>query len=188
MNMHNLITLFEGLLVGYVVARLIRYIWSKNNKKEEIEFEYDANVEESNQIDYTDFDEKMFEQVRNGEKYQHFLNISNHADCALIRSMLASADIYSYIENEKMNGAYGGIANTMNQLFCIKLYILQKDYDEALEIVSDFIKNIVERLSKGSDKSKFKKTLLTLASIAAAPYSIDKDNELLGITIMPKEK
>lgn len=139
-------------------------------------------------IDYTDFGDKMFEQVQDGKKYQHFLNIGNRADCALIRSMLSSADIYSYTENEKVNTLYGGFAGIINQMFCIKLYILTDDYEEALEIVSDFIKSKIARLSKKSDKTKFEKTLKTLAKITAAPYLVDKEDELLGITIMPKEK
>lgn len=139
-------------------------------------------------IDYTDFGDKMFEQVQDGKKYQHFLNIGNRADCALIRSMLSSADIYSYTENEKVNTLYGGFAGAINQMLCIKLYILTDDYEEALEIVTDFIKSKIARLSKKSDKSKFEKTLKTLAKIAAAPYLVDKEDEFLGITIMPKEK
>lgn len=150
-----------------------------------------ANIKDDvgeEKIDYTDFEDKMIDQVQDGKKYQHFLNIGNRADCALIRSMLSSADIYSYTENEKVNTLYGGFAGTINQMFCIKLYILTDDYEEALEIVSDFIKSKIARLSKKSDKSKFEKTLKTLAKIAAAPYLVDKEDELLGITIMPKEK
>lgn len=149
------------------------------------------NIEDNvgeEKIDYTDFEDKMFEQVQDGKKYQHFLNIGNRADCALIRSMLSSADIYSYTENEKVNALYGGFAGAINQMFCIKLYILTEDYEEALEIVTDYIKSKIERLSKKSDKSKFEKTLKTLAKIAVAPYLVDKEDELLGIKIMPKEK
>ncbi|MBQ0002689.1 MAG: hypothetical protein KBT21_04045 [Treponema sp.] len=73
-------------------------------------------------------------------------------------------------------------------MFCIKLYILVEDYDEALEIVTDYLKSKISKLNKESEDKKYKETLKKLASIAAAPYCIDKDEEFCGIAIMKKEK
>ncbi|MBC6719042.1 hypothetical protein [Treponema sp. Marseille-Q4130] len=62
----------------------------------------ETNVNEKN-IDYSKFEELFFENVRKGEKYQHFLNLSSQLDCMLIRSILASMKIPTYVEGENMN-------------------------------------------------------------------------------------
>ena len=53
-------------------------------------------------IDYTSFEEKFFEEVRNGKKYQHFLNLCSQMDCMFIRSVLSSMNIPTYIEGENV--------------------------------------------------------------------------------------
>lgn len=174
------------LVIIWILFIIVKYILDKIFDKFRNENANDDVGEEI--IDYTDFEDKMIEQVQDGKKYQHFLNIANKTDCALIRSMLSSAEIYSYTEHEKANELYGGFAATINQMFCIKLYILVEDYDEALEIVTDYLKSKISKLNKESEDKKYKETLKKLASIAAAPYCIDKDEEFCGIAIMKKEK
>jgi len=65
----------------------------------------DDNINEINgkNIDYSKFEESFFENVRKGKKYQHFLNLSSQLDCMLIRSILASMKIPTYVEGENMN-------------------------------------------------------------------------------------
>lgn len=135
-------------------------------------------------IDYTPFQEIFFEKVREGEDYQHFLKIASQIDCSILRSILSSAKIPTYVEGENTNGIYGGGANLLNNLFSIRLYILTKDYDEALLIVTDFIKNKVERLAENGDDKPFMKIL----EVLAAPYNISSKQDLLGITIMEKKQ
>lgn len=43
------------------------------------------------------------------------------------------------------------------------------------------------RLSEGSEKNNFEASLTILAGIIASPYAIDKDHEMLGISIKSKE-
>ena len=62
----------------------------------------ETNVNEKN-IDYSKFEELFFENVRKGKKYQHFLNLSSQLDCMLIRSILASMKIPTYVEDENIN-------------------------------------------------------------------------------------
>ena len=65
----------------------------------------DDNINEINgkNIDYSKFEESFFENVRKGKKYQHFLNLSSQSDCMLIRSILASMKIPTYVEGENTN-------------------------------------------------------------------------------------
>ncbi len=141
------------------------------------------NNEEQDSVDYTDFEEKFFNEVRDGKDYQHFLNLSSQMDCMLIRSLLASMDIPTYTEGENMNQIYGGTATGLTNVFKIKLYILTEDYDEASSAVIDYISNKVKSLSEKNGEDKYLKAL----ELLAAPYNISPSQEMLGITILKKK-
>ena len=68
------------------------------------------DYEEIESVDYTSFEEKFFDEVRNGKKYQHFLNLSSQMDCMFIRSILSAVNIPTYVEGENVNKMYGGTA------------------------------------------------------------------------------
>lgn len=133
--------------------------------------------------DYTQIEEKFFESVRNGKKYQHFLNLSAQIDCFMIRSMLASMDIPTYTEGENVNNIYGGASTCLTSVFKIKLYILIEDYEEAFEVVKDYIKNKAETLAGRDGKDKYIKVF----ELLAAPYIISNSQEMLGIVVLPKK-
>ena len=76
----------------------------------------DYDIDEKN-TDYSKFEELFFENVRKGEKYQHFLNLSSQLDCMLIRSILASMKIPTYVEGENMNKIYGGTSTFITTVF-----------------------------------------------------------------------
>lgn len=135
-------------------------------------------------IDYTSFEEKFFEEVRNGKKYQHFLNLCSQMDCMFIRSVLSSMNIPTYIEGENVNKLYGGASTFLTNIFKIKLYILVDDYDEASTVIKDYIKNKVNSLSEKNGKDKYLKIL----ELLAAPYNISSSQEMLGITILDKNE
>ena len=149
--------------------------------KGELKMDYDSTEEEP--VDYTAFEEKLFEEVRNGKDYQHFLNLSSQLDCMLIRSFLASMQIPTYVEGGNLNKIYGGTSTVVTTVFKMKLYILVEDYDEALEVVKDYIKNKVKSLSEKSGSDKYLKVL----ELMAAPYNISASQEMLGITIFTKK-
>ena len=142
------------------------------------------DYEEIESVDYTSFEEKFFDEVRNGKKYQHFLNLSSQMDCMFIRSILSAVNIPTYVEGENVNKMYGGTATFWTNVFKIKLYILVDNYDEASIIVRDYIKNKVNSLSEKYGKDKY----LKLLEVLAAPYNISPSQELLGITILDKDK
>ena len=145
----------------------------------------DDNINETNEknIDYSKFEELFFENVRKGKKYQHFLNLSSQLDCMLIRSILASMKIPTYVEGENMNKIYGGASTFITTVFKIKLYILIDDYDEAFIVVKDYIKNKRKSLSSREGKDNYLKAF----EILSAPYIISNSQEILGISIMGKK-
>ena len=147
----------------------------------------DTNLNESENIDktvdYTDFEEKFFKEVRDGKDWQHFLNVSSQSDCMLIRSILSSMEIPTYTEGEHINKIYGGMSTCLTNVFKIKVYILVDDYDEAITIVKDYIKNKINSLSSRQGKDTYIKAL----EILAAPYIISTSQEMLGISIMCKK-
>ncbi len=141
----------------------------------------DSLPEESE--DYTQIEENFFESVRNGKKYQHFLNLSAQIDCMMIRSMLASMEIPTYTEGENVNNIYGGASTCLTSVFKIKLYILIDDYDEAFAIVKEYIRNKADTLAAREGKDKY----LKIFELLAAPYVISNAQEMLGIVVMPKK-
>ncbi|MBP5520561.1 MAG: hypothetical protein J6X84_08290 [Treponema sp.] len=142
-------------------------------------------TEEIDEIDYSQFEEKFFEQVKSGKKYQHFLNIGSQLDCMMIRSIFSSMDIPTYIEFENINKIYGGVSTCLtSNIFSIKLYILIDDYEEALAVIKDYIRNKVELLASKQGKDKYIKIL----EILAAPYVISSSQEMLGITVLQKNR
>lgn len=143
----------------------------------------DQELEEIENIDSQNYEENFFKSVQAGKDYQHFMNIGSQNDCMFIRSMLYSMGIPTYIEGDKMNMIYGTTANLLTSLFNIKLYILVDDYDEALEVAIDYMKNKVERLAERDGKDKY----LGILELLGAPYQISPSQELLGMTIFNKK-
>lgn len=168
------------LLIGFIIWSLY---YSVNKQEENFSEE---QIEENINETIEDFDEKFFEYTRNGEKYQHFLSLSSMRDCALIRGLLQADNIPSYTEGEHMNSIYGGLAGTMNAVVAIKLYILYKDYDRAIEIIKDFLEQKIERISSESEKSFGRKVLDSISTLC----NVSENNscEFLGIVILAKAK
>ncbi|MCR4939525.1 MAG: hypothetical protein K5930_05370 [Treponemataceae bacterium] len=138
---------------------------------------------EDEDVDYSQFEEKFFEEVRKGKDYQHFLSLSSQYDCMLIRSILASMDIPTYIEGDKVNKLYGGVYASVTSDFKIKLYILLDDYDDALEAVEDYLKSKIDSEPSVLDRNK----ALQILELLLSSSSPSKPRELLGISIIDKK-
>lgn len=138
------------------------------------------------EIDFSDFEKQFFAEVQSGKPYLHFLNLNSQVDCMIIRSMLASMKIPTYIEGDNVNRIYGSGASFLSNIFNIKLYILLEDYDEAFSTVKDYINNKLETLTKDNEKNNYKKARAILEMLVAV-YIISDAQEILGITIMPKK-
>ena len=141
------------------------------------------NVELDEDIDFTQFEEKFFEAVKTGKEYQHFLNLSSQFDCMLIRSILASMNIPTYVEGMNINKLYGGAFVSTLSDFNIKLYILVDDYDDALDAVKDYLKSKIDSESSEIDRNK----ALQVLELIVASTTVSTPQELLGISIIAKK-
>lgn len=144
----------------------------------ENEAEHDAAINNDD-----DFDSAYFERVRNGEKSQLFLEIGGVADCSMIRSLLFSENIPSYIENEHVNKIYsfGGL----NSAFSIRLFILVADYEKAYEIVDAYVKgNAVSE--EGEENTVAKTSAAVAGAMFFIPLPEGSEQKTMGITVLPK--
>jgi len=142
-------------------------------------------VETENIEEPSEFDKPYFERCRNGEAYQLFLKFSSLQDCTLLQGLLFVNGIPSHIEHQYMNRIYPG-SNTIANIFAVQLWILVADYEAALEIVSQFISQKRQNLNTIND-SILAKTLKSLLGIFTAPFPVSKNQQILGISIFPKE-
>ena len=115
------------LLLVAIFAILVYKRFRKQDEVKKIESDADKEL---NEMDF----EKLFFA---GEKSQLLMSIASQQDCLMLRSLLFSEGIPSYVEGEHMNNIYGGISGTMTTVVAIKLYILCNDYDKAVEIIND---------------------------------------------------
>lgn len=131
------------MLLGLITGALIVFIFVilVSRKKNEIKALKNKETQtENNEEEIKNFEDDFFEATQAGEKSQLFLSLASQKDSAIIRSMLQADKIPSYTEGENMNNIYGGISGTMHAVVAIKIYILQKDYDRACEILEDYLK------------------------------------------------
>lgn len=184
----------SGVLFLFFTIIFLAIVFSIINKKSKIDEEQMNIVAEDENgnaeiIDGTNFEEKFYERVKQGEQYQLFIKISSKQDCVMIRSMLVSAEIPTYTESEHMNGVYGGFSGTVNTVFAIRLFILVDDYEEAYQIVREYIENKKNTLKLENQKNENvgTKVLKDVVSILVAPYPIFKEQEILGMTIYPRK-
>ncbi|WP_191013546.1 hypothetical protein [Treponema zioleckii] len=186
-----------AIVVIGLIYRLIKKLTKKDETKiedlmdaefkepsgqESSSFAEEENSEESND---TDFSEDFFIRAQKGEKSQYFLNVSSQQDCSIIRSLLHSAHIPTIADFTNLNSLYGSAAGVQNIVFSSRISILQDDYDEAVEIVGDYIKQKIDVLKLAEPKSEIVKTASALLSLFLAK-PMQKSQEILGISIYPK--
>lgn len=190
------------LLFGAVVMVMLCILFLRKRKtaKKHEETDYDAefyddsavvgseNAESDDAADdeAPDFEEAFFARCQQGEEEQHFLNLASQQDAAILQSLLYSADIPSRIDSDIMNKIYGGTASAATGIFCIRLYILQNDYDAALAIVRDYAREKTQAL--GERDSAAKEAALEALAFLATPSPLSKSQQIFGITVFPKEK
>ena len=105
-------------------------------------------------------------------------------NCTLIRGLLQVEGISTYTEGEHMNSIYGGISGTMNAVVAIKLYILSKDYDNAYEIVKDYINEKNQRITNNDENKKSNMASVVLGFLSGKPLNVGQES--VGIVVLTK--
>ena len=188
--MHTFNIIFYVVIFIVAFYMIIKFFSQKPTPEEDAydaEFR-DASWKESAGTSETDevpdFEEAFFARCQQGEAEQHFLNLASQQDAAILQSLLYSADIPSRIDSDIMNKIYGGTASAATGIFCIRLYILQNDYDGALNIVRDYAREKIQAL--GDRDSDAKEAALGALALLAAPAPLSKSQQIFGITVFPK--
>ena len=120
-------------MILLLVAIFAIIVYKRFRKQDEVKkIESDADKE----LNEMDFEKLFFERTKAGEKSQLLMSIASQQDCLMLRSLLFSEGIPSYVEGEHMNNIYGGISGTMTTVVAIKLFLCN-DYDKAVEIIND---------------------------------------------------
>lgn len=193
-----------AVAVIFFIARLLKTLHKKTNSKindlmdaeflDSAEFVDSAasnSPKESEKSDKNtenedDFSKDFFIRSQNGEKSQYFLNVSSPQDCSFIRSILYSEGIPSLVDFSHMNALYGVRAGVENMVRFNRISILCNDYDEAFEILTDYVKQKINVLKQKEPHSPAVKTAVILLSLIASKPLTQKQ-EILGISVYPKQ-
>lgn len=170
------------IVLGIMFAAVL-YLKFSETRKKNIQGK-SQETPEATSDEPKDFDEDFFKATQGGEPYQQLLSLASQRDCSIIRSLLQADNIPSYCEGEHMNNIYGGIAGTMNAVIAIRLYVLEKDYDTAFEIVKGFIDTKIEKMNEKPESEVKDAALKTAGVLLGKPLTANQ--EILGITIFPK--
>lgn len=166
--------------------------FEESEKEETLEDLYTdekAHMDALNDADMN-FEKGYFAGLENGEKAQQFLVLGGIKDCSMIRSLLLSEGIPTYVENEHINSFYSVGVNAQAG-FSIKLFILVKDYEKAYEIVLDYVNRLSplapEKESSENVSEKIKTTTEKVVSgLFFVPVPVNSEQKTMGITILPK--
>ena len=177
------------IIIGGLFAFLI--IKSLLNKYPQSKEDPFSDLREETEIADDDvnlkFDEDYFTRCQNGEAYQLFMKLASINDCVFLQGLLASSGIPSHVEHQHTNGLFGTGANVLSGTFAAQLWILTADYDNAYEIAVQYVVQKSKDLEDTED-SKLKENIMTILAALTAPYPITKSQQILGITIFPKQQ
>jgi hypothetical protein len=146
-----------------------------NSHKEDIEI----NEKTTNEIE-----ELFFQETSNGEEKYKFLKIDNQFDLMFVKSLFQSENIPYYVEFENISrmrpGMYIGDLGNYNLV-----YILEKDYNDALEVVKHYIKTKKKNRINETDK---KEKPRNVAEVLFGNWTIPASNGTGGIEIIYKNE
>ncbi|GHU86775.1 hypothetical protein FACS189476_00680 [Spirochaetia bacterium] len=141
----------------------------------------DIRLDEDEENEVNNIEELFFEEVSKGSNKITFLKINNQFDLMFIKSLFQSEQIPYYIEFEKISkirpGMYVGDLGNYNLL-----YILEKDYEDALKIVNYYIEN-----KKNQTKEDNIAKTRNLAEILFGNWKVPSAQDLDGIEIICKK-
>ncbi len=131
---------------------------------------------------YHEMEELFFSEVSNGKERYEFLKIYNQFDLMFIKSLFQSEAIPYYTKFEHVShirpGMFIGDLGNYNIL-----YILDEDYNDAVEIVEHYVKT---KQKDGEENAA--SDLRNVAEILLANWKVPSANDTGGIHIMYKNK
>jgi hypothetical protein len=126
-------------------------------------------------LDYNDVEKAFFEKIKEGNLPYKLLSIYTPFDLIMLKSFFISENIPYYVEFERLMGLlpFVHILNYNN----VNFYILEKDYDDAITIINDYIKN------KELSNYKIKEVSRSVFEIVCINWVIPSPKNYLGIDV-----
>ena len=144
------------------------------------------NIQDNNKtVENKEIEEIFFKEVSNGKEKIRFLKIDNQFDLMFIKSIFQSENIPYYIEFENISrmrpGMYVGDLGNYNLV-----HILEKDYDNAIKIVKEYIKNKKNNIENTENIKK--EYVRNIFEILFGGWKVPSASDTHGIEIIFKKK
>jgi ABC-type antimicrobial peptide transport system permease subunit len=166
-----------GIIIALILFISIFALFAKN--KEGNSNENDVKDDSEN----NEIEELFFKEVSSGKEKYRFLKISSQFDLMFIKSLFQSESIPYYVEFEKISrtrpGMYVGDLGNYNLL-----YILDDDYDDALEVVKNYMQT---KKHNKENISENKENIRNLSEVIIGNWKVPSATDIDGIEIMYKE-
>jgi hypothetical protein len=174
MKYMNLGIVLFSIFVIFIIAIKTR-IQSRENI-ENLDKENGINVENN-------IEEIFFEKIKGGENKYYFLKIDNQFDLMFIKSLFQSTQIPYYVEFEHISKIRPGMVVGDLGNYTL-LYIVEKDYDDALLVTHEYIRNKTKNYDY---RNKTKKIGRNLFEIFFTNWRIPSASDIGGIIILYKD-
>ena len=135
--------------------------------------------------DDADFSLGFFEGTQMGKKHQVFVRTSSPQDAGMIQSLLYSSGISSYSQFEHVTGVFGNTEGMSDSLFASKIQILEEQYDDAFQILVDYIGKKADMAIKKAGSSE-SLAWQGVYDLLRSGQVLEKKHEIFGITVYPK--
>ena len=176
-----------GMNVGIIIVILVLVCFFRLffRNKDENDGENNNSADDNFDGDHENnkIEEQFFEAVNSGKEKYMFLKIDNQFDLMFIKSLFQSEHIPYYVEFENITkirpGMYIGDLGNYNLL-----YILDEDYNDAVEVVRNYIEGKRDNTNKNENA---KENIINIGEILIGNWKVPSASETNGIEIIYKE-
>lgn len=103
----------------------------------------DVDNEENEKDEFIDYNQEFIESSE-GQEVIPFVRLFSQSDKLMIRSLLSSENISTYITNENTNNLFPG--RMVQGYTDTVIYIFKEDRERARSIIEDYILNLIENI------------------------------------------
>ncbi|GHV06958.1 hypothetical protein FACS189485_16390 [Spirochaetia bacterium] len=166
-----------GLIIFFSMVIILWAILKKKTQNEKTE-ENNVVEEFDPKNDTNEIEEIFYEEVRNGEKTYKLMNVINQFDLMFVKSLFQSEQIPYYIEGEHISQIRPGMQ--IGSFGNASVYILEKDYNDAINVIENYRKNKKENYK---EKQSIRKPL----EVIGGNWVVPEANDINGIEILYKK-
>jgi DNA modification methylase len=171
--MHIGLIIFVSIVI--ILWVLVKNRLQNDNTKDNNVKSQDAMEPNEENIEMTDI---FYEEVRNGETTYKLMNVFNQFDLMFIKSLFQSEQIPHYIESEHVSRIRPGMQ--IGSFGNADVYILEKDYDDAVRIIEEYRKNKEKNYSE-------KQTIRKPVEVLVGSWPVPEADDTNGIIIRYKK-